>query len=183
MTFQETEFKGLIEIFPRVFGDSRGFFLESFRADLFKSNGITDDFIQDNLSFSSKGVVRGLHFQRPPFAQGKLVKVIQGKVLDVVVDLRPDSETFGKAATFVLDAERQNMLYVPPGFGHGFTALEDSLFFYKCTNVYNKEAEGGVLWNSPSLQIDWQVEHPIVSEKDLIYNDFNKTDFEFFRGL
>lgn len=164
-----TPIAGLLEIFPRVFPDSRGYFFESFRQDWFENQGIKENWIQDNQSFSQKGTVRGLHFQHAPFAQAKLVRVISGKVLDVVVDLRRDSPTFGKHFSTVLDTDRSNLLYVPVGFGHGFSVLEDAIFVYKCSNYYHKASEGGVLWNDPALGIDWGVEVPILSEKDQIW--------------
>lgn len=168
MQIRETSIAGLVEIIPRVFEDDRGFFFESYNEELFKKLGLPTNFVQDNQSFSIKGVVRGLHFQNAPFAQGKLVRVISGRVLDVAVDIRPDSPTFGKHEVFELHSDTNNMAYVPEGFAHGFVALEDSVFSYKCTNVYNKGAESGILWNDPDLGIDWGIENPIVSEKDLI---------------
>lgn len=172
MEFRKSSIEGLIEIQPKIFGDSRGYFFESYRYDLFKDNGISEVFIQDNQSFSTKGVLRGLHYQKDPFGQGKLVRVISGKVLDVAVDLRPNSPTYGQHEKVVLDAELNNMFYVPPGFAHGFYTIEDAIFSYKCTNVYNKESEGGILWNDPDLNIDWGVSQPNVSEKDLILSSF-----------
>ncbi len=166
MEFRPTSIKGLIEIFPKIFGDARGHFFESYRKEVFTENGIPFDFVQDNQSFSTAGVLRGLHFQNAPFAQGKLVRVITGKVLDVAVDIRPDSPTFGKHEKFILDASLQNMVYIPEGFAHGFVALEDSVFSYKCTNNYNKSAESGIIWNDPQLNIDWEITHPNVSDKD-----------------
>ncbi|CAH0994696.1 dTDP-4-dehydrorhamnose 3,5-epimerase [Emticicia aquatica] len=167
MEFKPTSIEGLIEIYPRVFSDARGFFFESYRKEVFANNGIPFEFVQDNQSFSTAGVLRGIHYQNEPFAQGKLVRVITGKVIDVAVDLRPDSPTFGQHHKFVLDANLQNMVYIPAGFGHGFAALEDSIFSYKCTNNYNKAAEGGIIWNDEELKIDWGIENPNVSEKDL----------------
>jgi len=172
MQIRETSIAGLVEIFPRVFQDDRGFFFESYNEELFKKLGLPTNFVQDNQSFSIKGVVRGLHFQNAPFAQGKLVRVISGRVLDVAVDIRPESPTFGKHEVFELRSDTNNMAYVPEGFAHGFVALEDSVFSYKCTNVYNKGAESGLLWNDPDLGIDWGVENPIVSEKDIILPTF-----------
>ena len=172
MQIRETSIAGLVEIFPRVFQDDRGFFFESYNEELFKKLGLPTNFVQDNQSFSIKGVVRGLHFQNAPFAQGKLVRVISGRVLDVAVDIRPESPTFGKHEVFELRSDTNNMAYVPEGFAHGFVALEDSVFSYKCTNVYNKAAESGLLWNDPDLGIDWGVENPIVSEKDIILPTF-----------
>ncbi len=163
---RSTPISGLLEIFPKIFPDSRGYFFESFRRDWLENEGIDVDWIQDNQSFSQKGTVRGLHFQHAPFAQAKLVRVVSGKVLDVVLDLRKGSPTFGRHFSTVLDAESNNLLYVPVGFAHGFSVLEDAVFVYKCSNYYNKPAEGGILWNDPALGIDWRVEEPIVSDKD-----------------
>lgn len=166
MKFIESSIKGLIEIEPRIFSDERGLFFESYNKSVFEKNGVAVDFVQDNQSYSVAGTLRGLHFQRAPFAQGKLVRVITGKVLDVVVDLREGSSTFGQYDTFVLDAQKQNMLYVPEGFAHGFLALEDSIFHYKCTNLYHKASESGIIWNDPELNINWGITNPLVSEKD-----------------
>jgi dTDP-4-dehydrorhamnose 3,5-epimerase len=179
MQIRETSIAGLVEIFPRVFQDDRGFFFESYNEEIFKKLGLPTNFVQDNQSFSIKGVVRGLHFQNAPFAQGKLVRVISGRVLDVAVDIRPESPTFGKHEVFELRSDTNNMAYVPEGFAHGFVALEDSVFSYKCTNVYNKGAESGLLWNDPDLGIDWGIADPIVSEKDIILPTF-KALFERF---
>lgn len=172
MQLRETSIPGLVEIFPRIFKDDRGVFFESYNESWFAEKGLPTNFVQDNQSFSLKGVVRGLHFQNAPFAQGKLVRVISGSVMDVVVDVRPDSPTFGKHETFILKSELNNMVYVPEGFAHGFVALEDSVFSYKCTNLYHKESESGILWNDADLGIDWGVENPIVSEKDMILPTF-----------
>ena len=166
---KQTSLPGVLEIFPRVFPDSRGYFFESFRADWLEKMGVAVDWVQDNQSFSQKGTVRGLHFQRGAHAQAKLVRVISGKVLDVVVDLRKGSPSFGQVYSTILDTEKNNLLYIPKGFGHGFSVLEDAVFVYKCSNYYHKESEGGVLWSDPQLQIDWQVEVPIVSEKDTVW--------------
>jgi dTDP-4-dehydrorhamnose 3,5-epimerase len=174
MEFKESYIKGLIEIVPKVFGDERGYFLETYNEKIFKENGIPAKFVQDNQSFSVKGVVRGLHFQRPPFAQGKLVRVVTGKVLDVAVDLRKGSPTFGKYDSFILDSKKCNMVYIPEGFAHGFASLEDSIFTYKCTNLYNKESEGGINWADPLLNINWMIENPIVSEKDKVLKNIDE---------
>jgi len=174
MQIRETSIEGLVEIFPRVFKDDRGLFFESYNEGSFEKMGLPTNFVQDNQSFSIKGVVRGLHFQKAPFAQGKLVRVISGRVLDVAVDIRPESPTFGKYELFELRSDINNMAYVPEGFAHGFVALEDSVFSYKCTNIYNKESESGILWNDPELGIDWGVENPIVSEKDIILPTFRE---------
>lgn len=164
--FRETGFAGLIEIVPSVFPDDRGIFFESFREEWKDYLGKEISFVQENQSFSKKGVIRGLHFQKPPFAQAKLVRVITGKVLDVVIDLRRESSTFGKSYSLVLDSEKQNQLFVPEGFAHGLAALEDSIFFYKCSNVYNKSSEAGIRWNDAELNIEWPFKNPLVSEKD-----------------
>ncbi len=166
MEIKTTSIKGLIEITPKVFPDKRGWFYEFYKDISFKEIDPSIKFVQENLSFSKKGVIRGLHFQYGAFAQAKLVSVIKGKVLDVVVDIRKGSETFGKTFTCVLDDEKHNMLYVPMGFAHGFSALEDSYFFYKSSNTYHPEHESGILWNDPKLNIDWQVANPIISQKD-----------------
>lgn len=166
MQVRETAIEGLVELIPRVFEDERGYFFESYNKPLFASLGLPMEFVQDNQSFSVKGVLRGLHMQNEPFAQGKLVRVCSGQVLDVAVDLRVGSPTFGQYETFLLDAKLANMAYIPEGFGHGFVALEDSIFSYKCTNVYNKAAESGIRWDDPDLNINWGISNPIVSDKD-----------------
>lgn len=162
----QTPFEGLFQLIPTLYQDERGWFYESYKQTTFQSLGVHYNFVQENQSFSQKGVIRGLHLQREPWAQAKLASVLWGKVLDVVVDLRPDSKTFCQVYSCVLDGQRRNMLMVPDGFAHGFAALEDSLFFYKCSNLYNKAAEGGILYNDPALKIEWPVENPIVSDKD-----------------
>lgn len=180
---RSTPISGLLEIFPKIFPDSRGYFFESFRQDWLQKEGIEVDWIQDNQSFSQKGTVRGLHFQKSPHAQAKLVRVITGKVLDVVVDLRKGSPTYGEKFSTILDAERFNLLYVPTGFAHGFSVLEDATFVYKCSNYYNKSAEGGILWNDPALGIDWQVEEPILSEKDKLWMTLDEFTTQSGGGL
>jgi len=172
MEVRETFINGLLEIYPRIFKDERGYFLETYNKIAFEKAGIHTSFIQDNQSFSTKGVLRGLHFQKPPFAQAKLVSVISGRVLDVAVDLRKDSPTYGKHATVILDSEKRNMFLVPEGFAHGFIALEESVFSYKCSNIYNKESEAGIIWNDKDLNIDWGFANPIVSEKDVVLPSF-----------
>jgi dTDP-4-dehydrorhamnose 3,5-epimerase len=166
MQVKETGIHGLVEIIPPVFPDERGWFYEFYKAESFRNHGIPSGFPQENISFSKKGVVRGLHFQRPPYSQGKLVTVLRGKVLDIAVDIRESSPTFGKVYYCVLDGEKHNMLMVPEGFAHGFAALEESLFYYKCTNVYSKSHESGIVWNDPDLKIQWPLDDPMVSEKD-----------------
>jgi dTDP-4-dehydrorhamnose 3,5-epimerase len=174
MEFKELALKGIIEITPRIFEDERGMFFEAFNDKVFKDNGLDVQFVQDNQSFSVKNVVRGLHFQKEPFAQGKLVRVISGKVLDIVVDIRKDSATYGQHLKVILDGKKNNMVYVPGGFAHGFTALEDTVFIYKCTHLYNKSAESGILWSDPQLAIDWEVANPILSEKDKFLSLFSQ---------
>lgn len=174
MQINETGIEGLVEIIPSVFSDSRGWFYEFYKQESFEKNGITTRFVQENQSYSQKGVIRGLHFQREPYAQAKLVTVISGKALDVAVDLRKNSKTFGKVFSVVLDSQKHNMLMIPEGFAHGFSALEDTIFFYKCSNVFNKPSEGGIVWNDPDLNIDWQVKNPIVSQKDAILPTFKE---------
>ena len=162
---------GPLEFIPSLFGDPRGVFYETFSARLMQEAGVPADldWVQDNQSKSQPGVLRGLHFQGPPHAQAKLVRVAQGRVLDVVVDIRRDSPTFGQHATVELSAALGNVLFVPIGFAHGFVALEeDTLFLYKCSNYYAPSSEGGLLWNDPALGIDWNIEHPLVSPKDAI---------------
>jgi dTDP-4-dehydrorhamnose 3,5-epimerase len=164
-----TNIKDLVLIQPDVFPDPRGYFFESFQKEKFLALGIHAEFVQDNESMSGKGVLRGLHFQKPPFAQGKLVRVVSGSVLDVAVDLRKASKTYGKWASSVLSAENKLMMWVPEGFAHGFVVLEDNTIFqYKCTNYYNKDSESGIIWNDPDLKIDWGIKNPMVSEKDLM---------------
>ncbi len=162
MKIEETFIKDLLILTPTLHKDTRGYFLESYNK---KELGI--QFVQDNESRSQKGVLRGLHFQKPPFAQGKLIRVISGSVLDVVVDLRKDSVTYGKHFKIVLSDTTKQQLYVPEGFAHGFLVLEnDTIFSYKCTNYYHKEAEVSIDWNDKDLNIDWGIERPIISEKD-----------------
>ncbi|KAB2914948.1 MAG: dTDP-4-dehydrorhamnose 3,5-epimerase [Bacteroidetes bacterium] len=164
---------GPLVLQPKVFYDERGYFYESYNADAFNNAGIPDVFVQDNQSLSQKGALRGLHFQAPPYAQGKLVRVIKGAVYDVIVDVRKDSPTYGKHYGIELTEENFTMFWVPPGFAHGFVTLKDNtIFTYKCTNVYNKASEGGLLWSDPALGIDWNIENPIVSDKDKVLPNF-----------
>ena len=174
MEFRESYIKGLFEITPKIFSDERGFFLETYSDKAFKDNGLNLNFVQDNQSFSTKGVLRGLHFQKPPFAQGKLVRVITGKVLDVAVDLRKDSPTFGKYDSVILDPKKCNMFYIPEGFAHGFAALEDSLFLYKSSNIYNRNFESGIRWDDPDLNIQWPFRDPVLSDKDQRLDSFQE---------
>ena len=165
----KTKIEGLLIINPKVFADARGYFFESYNETVFKQNGIEANFVQDNQSLSNTGVLRGLHFQAPPFDQGKLVRVINGAVLDVAVDIRNNSPTYGEYVAMELTEENKTMFYIPPGFAHGFLTLRDNtIFSYKCTNVYNKASEGCVLWNDKDININWKISNPILSEKDLV---------------
>lgn len=177
MEFKKEEIDGIISIYPKIFGDDRGYFLETFNEKKYQELiGKEFIFCQDNVSKSSKGVLRGLHFQMPPYDQGKLVFVLQGKVIDVAVDIRKYSPTYGKHVKIILDSESKNQLWIPPGFAHGFCALEDeTIFCYKCTNFYSPDHEQSLLWNDEDLKIDWGEKSPIVSEKDkkaMCFNNF-----------
>lgn len=165
----KTDIDGLVIIEPRVFGDSRGYFFESFSERDFKREVADVDFVQDNESKSSYGVVRGLHFQKPPYAQAKLVRVVKGKVLDVAVDLRKESPTFGRYVAMELSEENHRQMFIPRGFAHGFSVLsEEVIFQYKCDNYYAPQSEGAVAWDDPDLDIDWKIpaEKVLLSEKD-----------------
>ena len=161
------DIEGLVEFRPKVFKDERGYFFESFNEHFFNAQISELKFVQDNQSLSKKNVLRGLHFQKPPFDQGKLVRVVAGSVLDVALDIRKSSKTYGKCVSFLLSSELKNVFWIPPGFAHGFLALADNtIFSYKCTNLYNYESEDALLWNDEDLSIDWKVNQPLVSEKD-----------------
>ena len=174
MQVVKTRFEGLIEFIPEVFHDNRGWFYEYYTEREFSKHGITHSFVQDNQSFTRKGCIRGLHLQLPPAAQAKLVSVITGRILDVVVDLRSGSPTFGQHYTCEMDGNRHNMMYVPAGFAHGFAALEDTVFFYKCSDYYSRENEAGVKWDDPELAIKWPIENPVVSSKDQALPSFEE---------
>ncbi len=162
-----TKIPGLVIIKPDVFGDDRGYFYELWQKEKFLKMGIDADFVQDNESKSGKGVLRGLHFQRPPYAQGKLVRVVKGSVLDVAVDIRKKSPTYGKWESVKITEENKLMVWVPEGFAHGFLVLEDdTIFQYKCTGFFNAGSEDSILWNDLQLGIDWGIEEPVLSEKD-----------------
>lgn len=169
MLFYPTEIEGLILLVPRIFDDERGYFIESFNQKVFNEIvGKEVNFVQDNQSVSKTGVLRGLHFQKPPFAQGKLVRVSKGSALDVAVDLRANSSTYGKHISVHLTAENCHQLWIPEGFAHGFLALEeDTVFQYKCTNYYDPQSESTLAWNDPDIGIDWQIDSPLLSPKDL----------------
>jgi dTDP-4-dehydrorhamnose 3,5-epimerase len=166
----ETKLKDCYIIEPTIFGDDRGYFFESFNKEKFKElTGKEIEFIQDNEAFSNRGVLRGLHFQKGEFAQAKLIRVVKGKVLDVVVDVRPESKTFGEVFTCVLSAENKKQLFVPRGFAHGYSVLEDNtVFVYKCDNYYQPKSESGIVYNDRTLSIDWMLSASeiILSEKD-----------------
>jgi dTDP-4-dehydrorhamnose 3,5-epimerase len=180
--FTETNIPGLVVFEPKVFADSRGHFFESFNAQTFLQQGIGIQFVQDNQSKSSYGVIRGLHFQNPPHAQCKLVRVLAGTILDVVVDIRKGSPTYGQTYSIELSAENKKQLLIPAGFAHGFSVLSETAeVLYKCDNYYNKESEGGILYNDANLAIDWQVpvDKAIVSEKDINNQPFSSLNSQF----
>jgi len=178
---QRLEIPDVILIEPEVFSDERGFFMETYKYSEFSAFGINEHFLQDNHSRSAKGVLRGLHYQNPPKAQGKLVRVILGEVFDVAVDIRKGSPTYGRWVGVVLSSENKRMLYIPPGFAHGFCVLSDAAeVLYKVTKEYAPECEAGIIWNDPEIGIEWPIEHPIISSKDAQWptlreavNDFN----------
>jgi dTDP-4-dehydrorhamnose 3,5-epimerase len=172
MAFISTDLEGCYIIEPKLIKDERGYFCETFNEETFRNEiGISVHFVQDNQSFSSKGVLRGLHYQTGEHAQAKLVRVITGEVIDVAVDIRPGSETYGKYVAAILSEENMKQMYIPRGFAHGFLVLSDTAtFFYKCDNFYNRESESGIKYNDPVINIDWQflAEDLIVSEKDML---------------
>lgn len=174
---EETGFDGLKIITNKIFKDNRGFFLEIYNKKKFASAGIKTEFVQDNQSMSLKNVLRGLHFQLPPHSQSKLVYVTKGEVFDVVVDLRKNSKTFAKHFSIRLSSENKKMLFIPEGFAHGFLSLQDdTIFCYKCSDFYYPQLERTILWNDITLNINWPVSNPIVSNKDkkgMCFNDFN----------
>ena len=180
MEIIKTPIEGLLVIKPKIFGDDRGYFFESWSKESFAKNVLNLDFVQDNQSLSSKGVLRGLHFQNPPFSQGKLVRVIKGAVLDVVVDIRKESSTYGQHFSIELNEKNKTIFWIPPGFAHGFIALEDdTIFTYKCTGFYNSASEDAFLWNDKDLNIDWGVINPLVSDKDLVAGSFKNFKSQF----
>ncbi|WP_113663052.1 dTDP-4-dehydrorhamnose 3,5-epimerase [Pedobacter nanyangensis] len=177
MNLIETPIKDLFVIEPKLWQDSRGYFYESFNQRFFEQAGINVTFVQDNQSFSKKGTLRGLHAQANPFAQGKLVRVIQGRVVDVAVDIRKNSPTYGQHFAIELSGENHKQLWVPPGFLHGFLTLEDdTIFTYKVSNYYDKDSEIGIMWNDPTINIDWaaylDTKEFSLSDKDLVLSDF-----------
>ena len=180
MEILETNIPDVKLLKPRVFEDDRGYFFESFRQDVLEEAGIKTHFVQDNQSMSHKGALRGMHYQIPPHAQDKLVRVTQGAVIDVAVDIRPSSHTFGKHVMQELSAKNGLQMFVPKGFAHGFLVLEDhTIFQYKCSDYYHKDSEKGLQWNDPDLGINWQIENPILSEKDQTQTAFKNLDKDF----
>jgi dTDP-4-dehydrorhamnose 3,5-epimerase len=183
MKFIETKLKGLWIIEPKIFRDSRGFFMESYHYKKFSENGIHETFVQDNISRSIKGTLRGLHYQLAPNGQGKLVRVTEGVVFDVAVDIRIDSPTFGHWFGYILSAENRHALYIPPGFAHGFCVLTDEAeFTYKCTDFYVPEAERTIVWNDPQIGIEWPIapDLQLMSEKDRKAPPLSKAEINFY---
>jgi dTDP-4-dehydrorhamnose 3,5-epimerase len=180
MTVEHFDIEGLLLIKPAVFSDERGVFYETYSRTKYSTYGIPEKFLQDNESISKKNVLRGLHFQSPPHDQGKLVRVIKGAALDVAVDIRKQSPTYGKYIMVELSEENKYQFWIPSGFAHGFLSLADeTIFSYKCTNLYNKESESGLLWNDKDINIQWNIENPIVSEKDIQLSSFNSFNTPF----
>ena len=182
MKLEPTFIKDLVVLSPAVFEDERGYFFEAYNKSTLSDIGIQIDFVQDNQSFSKRGTLRGLHYQNPPYAQTKLVRVLQGEIMDVAVDLRKDSPTYGQHFGVLLSSENKKQLLVPQGFAHGFAVLsETAVVFYKCDQYYNKQSEGGIRFNDVSLSIDWGIDldSAIVSEKDLILPDFANCNSQF----
>jgi len=175
MKIERTHIEGLLVITPTIFKDDRGYFFESFNHKIFEKHTSSKvNFVQDNQSKSEKNVLRGLHFQNPPFDQGKLVRVIAGSVLDIAVDIRKKSSTYGQHFKIILDTQKQQILWIPSGFAHGFVSLEDdTIFSYKCTNYYHKDSEGCILYNDSEIGIDWEVQNPILSAKDKVGENFS----------
>lgn len=180
MIFEKTPIEGLALVKPDLFKDSRGYFFESFNEKKYREGGIDAKFVQDNISKSVKGTVRGLHYQSPPFAQAKLCSVVVGKVLDVAVDIRFGSPTFGKYFACELSEENKFQLWIPAGFAHGFSVLSEfAVFSYKCSEFYNKDYERAIIYNDSHINIDWKIENPIVSEKDLKATPFDRIEKDF----
>lgn len=167
MIFEETPLQNVWLIKPKIFGDDRGHFLETYRTSLFKEHGLDYNFVQDNISWSKKGTLRGLHYQLPPSSQAKLILVPHGEILDVAVDMRLNSPTYKQHFASVLSSENRHMMLIPTGFAHGFLVLSDeAVVSYKCNDYYNPEVERGVRWDDPELDIDWKVSSPVLSDKD-----------------
>lgn len=173
MIVNRFEIEGLLLIKPTVFSDERGVFYETYSREKYTSQGLPANFLQDNESISKKNVLRGLHFQAPPHDQGKLVRVIKGAALDVAVDIRKKSPTYGKYIMVELNEDNKHQFWIPSGFAHGFLSLADeTIFSYKCTNLYNKESESGLMWNDKDINIQWNIKNPVVSEKDNLFAPF-----------
>jgi len=183
MNFIKSQIEGIVTVEPQVFEDERGFFMETYSKKVFADNGIDVEFVQDNHSRSSQGVLRGLHFQKPPFAQAKLIRVTQGEVVDIAVDIRPNSPTFGKWEAAHLSSENKKMFFIPVGFAHGFYVISETVDFqYKCSNFYNKESESGLLWNDSDLNISWFAQGtPILSPKDEAWPTFAQAKDELMK--
>jgi len=178
--FKRLEIPDLILVKPKVFEDERGFFMETYKQSDFKKFGITKNFVQENHSLSSKGVLRGLHYQKEPYAQGKLVRVTRGEIFDAAVDIRRNSETFGKYVSTILSGKNKKMLYIPEGFAHGFCVLSDfSEVIYKTTDMYSPEHERGIIWNDGIININWPVKNPIISKKDAVFPELHNADINF----
>jgi len=185
MKLIETGFEGLLVIEPKVFGDHRGYFFESYNERAFADNGVNIKFVQDNQSRSVFGVIRGLHYQKNPYAQTKLIRVLQGKILDVAVDIRTGSPSFGKSFSIELSAENKLQLLIPKGFAHGFSVISDvAEVLYKCDSYYNKSSEGSIIWNDADLGIDWKIPagKEIISEKDAVHPSFKDCIHNFVFG-
>ena len=179
--FRKLQIPEVILVEPAVFGDERGFFMETYKMPDFVAAGIVATFVQDNHSRSTKGTLRGLHYQNPPFAQGKLVRAVRGEIFDVAVDIRKGSPTYGKWVGVILSEENKNMLYVPEGFAHGFCALSEiAEVMYRATNVYSPQFEAGIVYNDEDLHIDWPVEEPILSAKDKKWPPLKEADIRFY---
>ncbi len=174
MKIEKTKIPDLLVLSPKVFFDDRGYFYESYNKNSFKEvTGLDIDFVQDNESKSSRGVIRGLHYQLPPYAQSKLIRVIKGEILDVAVDIRENSETYGEVFSVILNENNKKMLFIPRGFAHGFSVLsEKAIINYKCDNFYNKNSESGIIYNDSILNIDWKIKDALISEKDKVHPDF-----------
>ncbi|MEN3039645.1 MAG: dTDP-4-dehydrorhamnose 3,5-epimerase [Candidatus Kryptonium sp.] len=181
--FKRLEIPDLYLVIPRVFGDNRGFFMETYKKSDFLEVGIRCDFFQDNHSFSKREVLRGLHYQLHPKAQGKLVRCLRGKIWDVAVDIRKGSPTYGKWVAVELSSENKYALWIPPGFAHGFVALEDAEVLYKTTEEYCPELDRGIIWNDPDLNISWPIAKPIISEKDSKLPLFREAESNFIYGV
>ena len=180
-TFKTLEIPEVVLIEPKVFGDERGFFMETYKMPDFAAAGVKASFIQDNHSRSTRGILRGLHYQNPPFAQGKLLRATRGEIFDVAVDIRKDSPTWGKWVGVILSEENKNLLYVPTGFAHGFCVISEvAEVIYKTTNIYSAEAEAGIIWNDQDLNIEWSIKKPTLSAKDEKWPSLKNADIKFY---